>query len=152
MRAGVSPGLVSSIKSAFMCLQIPFDFSAWKWLPVFWQEFVNMSVEWMRTNRPKILENNNSESGAASPAHCLELISNQSISQRQASDINRCFFPQLKPRVKLQRSRNEFAKRLDVVIQNDSNNSKQFITQCHHRFNQKQRSERIHEALEAVEL
>ena len=74
------------------------------------------------------------------------------ISQRQASDINRCFFPQLKPRVKLQRSRNEFAKRLDVVIQNDSNNSKQFITQCHHRFNQKQRSERIHEALEAVEL
>ena len=75
---GCHPGWCHQSNQHLCAFRSQFDFSAWKWLPVFWQAFVNMSVEWMRRNRPKILENNNSESGAASPAHCLELISNQS--------------------------------------------------------------------------
>ena len=69
--------------------------------PVFWQAFVNKSVEWM-SKYEKAKNLGNAEKGRSVSLHQLIVSTwnllvptKDAISQRQASDINRCIFPQL---------------------------------------------------------
>ena len=120
---------------------------------VFWQAFVNRSVEWMSTKQPKMLENTKCRKGPrrlASSTHCLDIVSSSNQSWHLSTSgfwHKQMYFSTIKPRVKLQRGRrgcNKFAKKTQRC------HSKRFILPCHHRFNHIQNLNGIHEAKKRI--
>ena len=135
------------------------DFLASKWVytMIHWcfdRHLLTNLLNECRKNSQKCWKRQNAEKGRSFSHHQLIVLTlskaliKDVISQRQASDINRCIFPQLS-----QESNCKGADAVVTSLQKDWKrcHSKRFILPCHHRFNRIQNLNGIHEAIQTIE-